>query len=439
MLVLVSAYRQARFSREGFVPPKGSTVDPRWGREPRRCREGHHRPVGAAMPRNKDTEPLRRDAQTENILPRTVQIRSMSLDRSKRLRSRDDSEEEAPPACKFKMQKDKSPEPPASTSSLEQSSSQQEDTILPAQDPLPTPATPSPLAAAQAISSQEMEPASSLEDGFTLVTSKKKSQKTTTNKTPSTMRPWTRVSLAPRPPPTNQSLAFKIKASTCFPNPYEALMLLHKDPSLSFTARPGRDSTFIVYPSDEATATKLRATKTLENREVDIETLDPATKTTKGVLMGFSQSLPVEIIEGMDKVLSASRCTFNGHGTRQVLVEMEGPLPGHLDLGIWGVFYLRPYTPEPKRCYKCQAFGHSNTQCRNLPRCGICSAQHDTNQCLQRYKAKEEVTHKCPNCGGSHHAWNKACPERRRRVQEGIAAQTQWVKTYSNAPPGTFV
>ncbi|XP_045131596.1 uncharacterized protein LOC123516405 [Portunus trituberculatus] len=162
-------------------------------------------------------------------------------------------------------------------------------------------------------------------------------------------------------------------------------------------------------------------------------------KTTKGVLMGFPLGLPVSIISQQPKVVTATRCTYRDQETRQVIIECDGPLPGHLDLQIWGTFYIRPYTPEPLRCYQCQAFGHGRSQCKNSPRCGICGSDHDTNQCLQRFKAKETVTNKCPNCGGSHHAWNKACPERRRKIQEGINTQIDWVQKHCQAPPGTFV
>ena len=277
--------------------PKSSTDDPRWGWEPRRCRAGHHRPAGADIPRNKTNESHRRETRTENILPRTVQMRSMSLDRSKRLRSRDDFEEEAPPSCKLKMQKKdaspasstNSPAPPASTSSPEQSSSQQENTLPPAQDQLQIPPTSSPLAAAQAnvsnsqdslqiapvnSSPETTEPASSQEVEFTLVTNKRRSQKTTASRTPTTMRPRTGVSLAPRPP-TNPSLAFKIEASTCFPNPYEALMLLQKDPSLSFTALPWRDSTFIPTKPQQPSSKPRRLWRT------EIWTSKPSTRPRK--------------------------------------------------------------------------------------------------------------------------------------------------------------
>lgn len=32
---------------------------------------------------------------------------------------------------------------------------------------------------------------------------------------------------------------------------------------------------------------------------------------------------------------------------------MKGPFPGTLDLGSWGVFYTRPFSKEPLRCYCC--------------------------------------------------------------------------------------
>ena len=91
------------------------------------------------------------------------------------------------------------------------------------------------------------------------------------------------------------------------------VVLLQKNKTLSFTARPGRDNTFIVYPGDENTTTYLSTTKTLEDREVCFQFLDPIKKTTKGVLMGFPQSLPLDLIMQVEKVLSANRCTYNDH------------------------------------------------------------------------------------------------------------------------------
>ena len=310
-----------------------------------------------------------------------------------------------------------------------------------------TPPTP-PASEDQFLLPPAAELMNTQEADFTLVVKKKQHKKTapptdTTaphSNTQSRHLPRSRmgVTLALRPPSAPR-LAFKVMASPEITNPYEVVKLLQKDATLCFTARPGRNNSFIIYPENESTALTLRSTKTLHGKEVNLNILDPNTTVTKGVLMGFLQSFPVDLIRQLNNIISAIRCTFNGHSTRQVVAEHEGPLPGNLDIGVWGTFYLHPYTPEPLRCYKWQAFGHTRAQCRNLPRCGICSAPHDTDQCLQRYKAKEVVPHKCPNCNETHHAWNKSCPERRHRVQQGIQIQKHLLEIHSNAPSGTFV
>ena len=159
------------------------------------------------------------------------------------------------------------------------------------------------------------------------------------------------------------------------------------------------------------------------------------------MVMGYLLGLPLDPLTKHANIQSATRCKFpqNGHDTRQVIIEHEGPLSGKLDLGIWGMFYIRPYSQEPLRCYRCQAFGHGISRCKNTVRCGICSENHSTEECLQKYKAKQKIVSKCPNCQGEHHAWNKSCPERRWRVEKVIQGQAEWVQTHCDAPPGTFV
>ncbi|XP_050691174.1 uncharacterized protein LOC126982938 [Eriocheir sinensis] len=122
----------------------------------------------------------------------------------------------------------------------------------------------------------------------------------------------------------------------------------------------------------------------------------------------------------------------------QVFITVAGPLPGSLDLGSWGLFYTRPYSKEPLRCYNCQQFGHHRARCSRPPVCGICSARHDTERCLTKYKASQEITSKCPNCHQEHHVWNKNCTNRRALVDRQRIVQQRWVVTHRPAPPGTF-
>lgn len=258
---------------------------------------------------------------------------------------------------------------------------------------------------------------------------------------PRSNAPRRTLSLAMAPRTTPQGTAFKISPTTDW-TAYEVVETLQDDATLSFSARPGREGIFVLYPKDEATTNTLQNLTSLQGKPVRIQQLaEPGQKPTKGVVMGFPHGLPLTLLTKEEKIMSATRCTYgkSESKTRQVIIEHEGPLPGKLDLGVWGVFYIRPYSQEPLRCYNCQAFGHGISRCRQQTRCGICSENHETRQCLQKYKANQAISAKCPNCQGDHHAWNKMCPARLARVEKAKEGQARWVETHCEAPPGTFV
>lgn len=65
---------------------------------------------------------------------------------------------------------------------------------------------------------------------------------------------------------------------------------------------------------------------------------------------------------------------------------------------------VRPYIPSPRRCFRCQKYGHGTQSCRGRPTCAHCArADHTSDDCK-----KEQV--KCPNCGEPHPAYSRACP-----------------------------
>ncbi|GFV94154.1 uncharacterized protein TNCV_4462811 [Trichonephila clavipes] len=52
---------------------------------------------------------------------------------------------------------------------------------------------------------------------------------------------------------------------------------------------------------------------------------------------------------------------------------------------------VRPYIPNPLRCFQCQRFGHSKTVCRGQPTCARCGESgHDSADCTKKEK--------CLNC-----------------------------------------
>ncbi|GFW26128.1 uncharacterized protein TNCV_3396241 [Trichonephila clavipes] len=65
---------------------------------------------------------------------------------------------------------------------------------------------------------------------------------------------------------------------------------------------------------------------------------------------------------------------------------------------------IRPYIPNPLRCFKCQRFGHSQTSCRGQLTCSRCaSVGHAAIDCSPEQK--------CVNCSEAHSSDSKLCPK----------------------------
>ncbi|GBN37282.1 hypothetical protein AVEN_160353-1, partial [Araneus ventricosus] len=73
---------------------------------------------------------------------------------------------------------------------------------------------------------------------------------------------------------------------------------------------------------------------------------------------------------------------------------------------------VKPYVPEPIRCFKCQKFGHTITACRGSKEiCARCSLpDHNSKDC-------SATTPKCYNCEGDHPAYFRTCPRYRQKKE----------------------
>ncbi|KAM7307577.1 hypothetical protein ISCGN_011213 [Ixodes scapularis] len=64
---------------------------------------------------------------------------------------------------------------------------------------------------------------------------------------------------------------------------------------------------------------------------------------------------------------------------------------------------VRPYVPNPQRCFRCQRFGHGARSCRGRETCAKCgSYDHVADVC--------EGSVACANCKGPHTAYSRSCP-----------------------------
>ena len=136
---------------------------------------------------------------------------------------------------------------------------------------------------------------------------------------------------------------------------------------------------------------------------------------TKGVINCFelSETSDDEITDGLatSGVAEAKRVYVKRKGnlipTNSIILTFDDTeLPSHVTVGYTRV-RVRPYIPNPMRCFKCQRFGHTRQHCRNRPACAKCaSTDHLDEDC-------QSESYHCANCGDGqepHTSYDRQCP-----------------------------
>ncbi|GFX91012.1 uncharacterized protein TNCV_2283041 [Trichonephila clavipes] len=116
-----------------------------------------------------------------------------------------------------------------------------------------------------------------------------------------------------------------------------------------------------------------------------------------------------EILENMadQKVSAVRRITIRWDGqvlkTKHLILTFATPdLPQSVKVACPHC-PIRPYIPNPLRCFQCQSFGHSKTTCRGQPTCARCAeVGHECTDC----KAREKYV----NCKGDTPSYSRFCP-----------------------------
>ncbi|GFW97222.1 uncharacterized protein TNCV_4784361 [Trichonephila clavipes] len=117
-----------------------------------------------------------------------------------------------------------------------------------------------------------------------------------------------------------------------------------------------------------------------------------------------------EILDGFSDqgVIQVRRITIKKDNsvipTKHLILTFNSPtLPKTIKAGYLNC-KIRPYIPNPLRCFKCQRFGHSQTACRGQLTCSRCaSVGHASSDCT--------LEQKCVNCSQPHPTDSKLCPK----------------------------
>ncbi|CAN8028736.1 unnamed protein product [Ixodes persulcatus] len=167
------------------------------------------------------------------------------------------------------------------------------------------------------------------------------------------------------------------------------------------------DSLVEIKTSEQSTA--LLSLNSVSDYKVTV-TPHRTLNTVKGVISedDLLESTEDELIDGLSDqgVVAAKRISFHGEGqyinTKHVILTFElSKVPESIKAGYLNC-RVRPYVPNPRRCFHCQRFGHSAQSCRGKTTCAKCGQNdHPSDNCAN-------PPH-CVNCGEPHAAYSRSC------------------------------
>ncbi|XP_064475390.1 uncharacterized protein LOC135389255 [Ornithodoros turicata] len=194
-------------------------------------------------------------------------------------------------------------------------------------------------------------------------------------------------------------------------SPFATAKVLEQTIGKNYTARKLRCGDIQVEVQEKEQSVSLQSLKAIAAIPVTV-TEHKTLNIVKGViseeeLLMCSDS---EIEEGLREhgVVSARRIIMRRDSkeipTKHVVLSFQlHTLPTTIHAGYLNC-NVRHYVPNPRRCFKCQRFGHGSQTCRGQTTCAKCAGKdHESPTC--------ENAVKCINCSGSHPAYSRSCPQ----------------------------
>ena len=203
-------------------------------------------------------------------------------------------------------------------------------------------------------------------------------------------------------------------------------------PALKILTKRGLTRT-LIRAKDQASQDSLLNITSLQQKPVSFTPL-PDTKATRyGIVQRVPLAVPTALLRAITPlVLEADRMSVwnstakAAQPTMSIKIKYEGSLPASLEIGHLGSFSVRPFTPDPIRCYRCQRFGHTTRTChQETSTCGICSGAHRTTVCQQNAKQKQSRHDAATAKGSIQHL--------RKLAQSGSYVLRHWLQN-SAAP-----
>ena len=178
--------------------------------------------------------------------------------------------------------------------------------------------------------------------------------------------------------------------------------------------KPLRSGVLLIEVHQKWEADLLMATTQLAGIDVCIES-HKTLNTSKGVVYGRNlegyledKDILAELKEQNPNLIEVYRIRTKRQGVEvpsNILILTFGTpqLPKKVKIGYM-IEEVRLYIPNPRRCFKCQDYGHGKDSCSHAQRCAKCGDEgHDFADCSKAPK--------CCHCHLDHAASDRSCPK----------------------------
>lgn len=186
-----------------------------------------------------------------------------------------------------------------------------------------------------------------------------------------------------------------------------------------------RQGTILIETVSKQQAEKFYKMASLSNQFNVVVFEHPNLNTSRGVVscQDFLFMTDEEILEGLkdQHVVGIKRFTRRPSGSTDSTARVNTPsailtfnlphYPAKINIAFQSCD-VRPFVPQPLRCFNCQRFGHGSFRCKSQLSCGNCcsrDADHDMKNCKD--------TPLCANCNEQHPSWSRNCSHYKKEFE----------------------
>lgn len=195
-------------------------------------------------------------------------------------------------------------------------------------------------------------------------------------------------------------------------SPFVVAKALNNTIGPKYKAKKMSSGDLLVEVNDAIQTTNLLKMTTIGDNPVSVST-HRSLNTTRGVvsieeLVKLSEADILEGFEGQN-IVSVRRIMIRREGneipTKHLILTFDTTtLPETVTAG-YIICRVRPFVPNPRRCFRCQRFGHGSQVCRGKATCAKCGEpDHLSDNCTN------DKVH-CVNCKGDHPTYSRSCPQ----------------------------